>query len=515
NNPFFGEQRGGQRPQFTISQEAVQEFQVVTFGAPAEFGRSSGGFVNVVTKSGTNQFHGAGFFFFRDQSLTSQNQDAIKAMLPTDDFSNYQFGGNLGGPIKRDKAFFFVAYDQNKGDSTKPNNVDPRLVQIFATRFNSPNEQGQIKRTNTANVFLGKVDLNIDPRNILSLRYNYSRATQTNGTFDVPTWARSANGRETSNTNSIVSQLVTVISPTVLNEFRFQFAREARPRFYDGPDLPDTTIGTFAGDTSFRFGQPFFLPTALVDRRFQVTNNLSLIKGNHSFKFGADINYVRVFQNFQGFARGRYIFAAPTIDAAIQGFLDYIDRKNVNALALYLQFAPLGNRTRDQAGTQVVKQLEPAVYAQDFWKIKQNLIISYGFRWEGQFEPDPISGVNETRYSQFINDPRFPSDGTIPDFTDGYQPRFGFAYDPTKDGKTVIRGSSGIFYARIPGLELAGPRNTDGVISGNIFFANVLAAPPTNVPIAAFPIYPGIISTQGFVPFNPGVRVFDKNFNNP
>ncbi|MBI4851710.1 MAG: TonB-dependent receptor [Acidobacteria bacterium] len=515
NNPFFGEQRGGQRPQFTISQEAVQEFQVVTLGAPAEFGRSSGNFVNVVTKSGTNDFHGSGFFFLRDQKLTSQNEDAVKAMLPTDDFNNFQFGGNFSGPIKRDKAFFFIAYDQNKGTSTKPNRIDPRLIQIFATRFNSPNEQGQIERTNGANVFLGKIDYNINTKNTLTVRYNYSRSVQENGTFDVPTWGRSANGNENADTNSVVTQLVTVISPNTLNEFRFQFARETRPRTYTGPDLPDTTIGTFAGDVSFRFGRPFFLPVPLVDRRFQFTNNLSLIRGNHSFKIGGDFNYTRVFQNFIGFARSRYIFAAPTIDQAIQGFMDYIDRRNVDALALYLQFAPIGNRTIDQAGTQVIRQFEPAVYAQDFWKVKPNLTISYGLRWEGQFEPDLINPINQTRYAQFIGDPRFPSDGTIPDFTDGYQPRFGIAYDPFNKGKTVIRASAGIFYARIPGLELAGPRNTDGAISGNIFFANFLAAPPVNLPISAFPAFPGIVSTQGFVPFNPGIRVFDKNFDNP
>lgn len=515
NNPFFGEQRGGQRPKFTISLESVKEFQVVTFGASPEFGRSAGAFINVVTKSGTNEFKGSAFFFFRDQKLTSQNEDAVKAGLPQDDFSNYQFGGNIGGPIKKNKAFFFVAYDQNIGTNTKPNSIDPRLVQIFASRFNSPNEQGQIERTNDATALLAKVDWLVTPRNFLTIRHNYSRAKQDNGTFDVPTWGRSANGREENNTNAFITQLVSTVSPTFLNEFRFQFARENRPRFYDGPDLPDTTIGTFAGDISYRFGRPFFLPVPLVDRRFQFTDNISIIRGNHSLKFGFDYNYTRAAQVFIGFARGRYIFAGPTIDAAIKGFMDYIDRKNVDGLALYLQFAPLGGRSVEEAGSQTIVNHEPSFYAQDSWKIRPNLTINYGLRWEGQYFPEIISPIQQTRYAQFIGDPRFPSDGTIPDFTDGWQPRFSFAYDPTNDGKTVIRGSAGLFYARVPGLALAGPRNTDGAISGNIFFANFLAAPPINVPISAFPVFPGIVPTQGFVPFNPGVRVFDKNFHNP
>src|SRR5688572_16029798 len=162
NNPFFGEQRGGQRPAFTISLESVKEFQVVPVGASAEFGRSSGGFINAVTKSGTNRFSGAAFLFFRNQSLSGQNPDAVEAGLPVEDFRNYQFGGNVGGPIKRDRAFFFVAYERNDGRSSKPNFIDPRLVQIFATRFNSPNEQTTIERTNDADVFLAKVDVNIN-----------------------------------------------------------------------------------------------------------------------------------------------------------------------------------------------------------------------------------------------------------------------------------------------------------------------------------------------------------------
>nr|HMS43493.1 TonB-dependent receptor [Pyrinomonadaceae bacterium] len=297
NNPFFGEQRGGQRPAFTISLESVKEFQVVPVGASAEFGRSSGGFINVVTKSGTNEFSGSAFLFFRNQGLSSQNPDAVAANLPVEDFRNYQVGFNVGGPIKKDKAFFFFAYERNDGQSSKPNFIDPILANVFRTRFNSV-EQGIIERTNDADVFLGKVDININKNNLLTLRHNFSRAEQVNGTFDVPTWSISANGRETNKSNSFIGQLVTSFSPTLLNEFRFQWAKEERPRFYDGPDLPDVTIGTFAGDISYRFGRPFFLPVPSDDLRLQFTDNFTVIKGNHTVKFGADINRVTVSQTF-------------------------------------------------------------------------------------------------------------------------------------------------------------------------------------------------------------------------
>lgn len=513
NNPFFGEQRGGQRPAFTISLESVQEFQVVPVGASAEFGRSSGGFINAVTKSGSNKLSGSAFLFFRNQSLSGQNPDAVAANLPTEDGRNYQFGGNIGGPIKKDKAFFFFAYERNDGKSNKPNKIDPTLANLFATRFNSPGEQGVIERTNIADVLLAKVDVQVNKNNLLTLRHNYSKAEQVNGTFDVPTWGTSANGRETDNSNSFIGQLVSNFSSNFLNEFRFQWAKEERPRFYDGPDLPDTTIGTFDGTISYRFGRPFFLPVPSDDVRTQFTDNFTVIRGNHNVKFGADINRTRVSQTFIGFARGRYIFAGPTIAAAISGFQNYINGVSPSGLSLYLQFAPIGNRTVEAAGTQAYTTMEPGLYVQDSWKIRPNLSMNIGFRWEAQYQPDPITPTSQTRFGQFISDPRFPSDGSIPDSTDGYSPRFAISWSPGDDGKTAIRIGAGMYYARIPGLVVAGPRNTDGAIAGNIYLDGsfcTLAAGPVQCPV-----FPGIKPTAGFTPFNPGVAVFERNFRNP
>lgn len=512
NNPFFGENRGGQRPAFTISLESVKEFQVVPVGASAEFGRSSGGFVNVVTKSGTNDFAGSAFLYFRNQGLSGQNPDAVAANLPTEDFRNYQVGANIGGPIKKDKAFFFLAYERNDGLSKKPNSINATLANIFATRFNDPNEQTTIERSNDADVLLGKVDIQLNNNNLLTLRHNFSRAEQVNGTFDVPTWGRSANGRETSKSNSFIGQLVSNFSSTLLNEFRFQWAKEERPRFYDDKDLPDTTIGTFDGSISYRFGRPFFLPVPSDDTRLQFTDNFTVIRGNHTVKFGADLNRTRVSQTFIGFARGRYIFAAGTIADAITGFQNYVNGTSAAALQLYLQFAPIGNRTVEQAGTQAYNNFEPGIYVQDNWQFRQNLTLNLGFRWEGQYQPDPINAPSATRYGQFLSDPRFPSDGSIPDFKDGYQPRLGLSWSPGKDGKTAIRLGAGVYYARIPGLVVAGPRNTDGAIAGNIFFANFLC---TGAGLGGCPVYPGIVPTAGFTPFNPGIAVFARGFKNP
>jgi hypothetical protein len=181
-------------------------------------------------------------------------------------------------------------------------------------------------------------------------------------------------------------------------------------------------------------------------------------------------------------------------------------------LSLYLQFAPIGNRTVEQAGTQEYNVFEPGIYIQDNWQIRPNMTLNLGFRWEGQYQPDPINAPSQTRYGQFLSDPRFPSDGSIPDFKDGYQPRLGFSWSPGKDGKTAIRLGAGMYYARIPGLVVAGPRNTDGAIAGNIYFDGTFCTIAVG---GTCPVFPGVVPTAGFTPFNPGIAVFTKDFKNP
>src|SRR6266567_5196145 len=187
NNPFFGEQRGGQRPAFTFNLDAVQEVVVVADGANAEFGRSTSGFVNVVTKSGTNDFHGTSHLYYKNQTLAARPQKADGSKDPSFDFNQGQLGATLGGPIRKASLFFFLAFDGQRARSTKqtdPNRIEQRVVDAFAS-LGSPNENGPIQRTNDARVFLGKVDWDASAKNIATLRYNYTWSKQENGTFDV------------------------------------------------------------------------------------------------------------------------------------------------------------------------------------------------------------------------------------------------------------------------------------------------------------------------------------------
>jgi hypothetical protein len=528
NNPFFGEQRGGQRPAFTFNQDAIQELIVVADGAAPEFGRSGGGFVNVVTKSGTNQLGGSAHFFGKVDELSSANSAGQK--FP---FEQGQYGATLGGPIRQNNTFYFLAYDEQQFNQTKqtdPTRIEPRVVSFFAA-LGSPDENGPIERTNDARVLLAKVDHRITPGNLLTVRYNYTWSRQQNGTFDVDSWGRSANGLERDFSNAVSGSLVSTLSPRMLNEFRFQLAREDRPRPYQGPNIsgqsrpfPDTAFDFGRG---YRFGMPFFLPVEYYDTRFQVTNNVSIIRGRHTYKLGGEFNRVNSVQTFIGFANGRYVFGST------DGFLNYVrfgpryvECSNgststvgvcpagtdiTGPLLLYLQQAGVGGLSVEDAGTQSIPQLEPSLFVQDKWQPNANLTIQYGVRWEAQIQPEPITPPSEVFYSRFISNPAFPSDGTIPSDKGMIQPRLGISWDPQGDGRQVVRVSSGLFYSRIPGLNLASTRSTNGSRGQTLFRASFFngfgVTPPT---------WPNLIPQSAISsPDHPDVFVFDKDFRNP
>ena len=528
NNPFFGEQRGGQRPAFTFNQDAIKEMVVVADGAAPEFGRSGAGFINVVTKSGTNAASGTAHFFFKADGLSSENAEGEK--FP---FDQQQYGATFGGPLKKDKLFFFLAYDEQQFDQTKqldPNRIEAQVVNYFAS-VGSPAENGPIDRTNDARVFLGKVDYQLNPSNLFSIRYNYTWSEQQNGTFDVDSWGRSANAVERGFSNAVSGSLATTLSGSMLNEFRFQYAREDRPRPYDGPlitgqsrPLPDTAFDFVSG---YRFGMPFFIPVEYNDTRFQIVNNLSWIKGRHTVKAGFELNRVNSSQTFIGFANGRYVFGSTA------GFLNYaqlgpkyVECSNgstsvtgscpagtsiTGPLLLYLQQAGVGGLSVEEAGTQDIPQMEPALFIQDKWQPNEHLTVSYGVRWEAQIQPEMITPRDKLFYREFLDDPDFPSDGTIPSDKSMWQPRLGVSWDPSGDGKQVIRASAGIFYARIPGLNLASTRSTDGTRGQTLYrdstFNGFGLTPPN---------WPNLVpQSQISSPDHPDVFVFDKNFKNP
>src|SRR5438094_2815290 len=230
NNPFFGEQRGGQRPPFTFNLDAVQEIVVTSSGATAEFGRSSSGFVNVITKSGTNQLKGTLHYFGKYDWLSADLAHGTQTLAP--DFRQHQFGFTLGGPLKKDKAFFFVAYDQQVYDDvkqkTRPSSTAfDSLVSFTDTAFSGAlrGDFGSVARTNDARAALAKIDWRLSDKTNFSLKYNYTWSQQQNGTFDVDTWGRSAKGLEKDWSNAVNGSLVSYLSSRVSKELRFPWSR--------------------------------------------------------------------------------------------------------------------------------------------------------------------------------------------------------------------------------------------------------------------------------------------------
>ena len=473
NNPFFGGVRGGERSNlaYTISQEAIQEFQVVRSGYSAEFGRSGGGLVNAVTRSGTNELHGSFFEYYRNEKFVAR--DALDREQT--EFRQHQFGGTLGGPLLENRLHFFTAYDQQIRDNPlfitfgPANNpiTDPAILAAL------PGSPGTFQQTNDIWTWLGKVDWQISNVNRLSTRYNFSHNSGENGlggstqSDDI-----SNNGLEEDTTHTVVSTLSSAFSTRYLNELRVQYSYEDRPRTPNdpiGPGLQITGVGFF--------GRRSFLPSLETDRRTQLFNSFTMLLGSHTMKAGVDINLNDIDQPFfLSNAAGFYIF--PSL-AAFQS-------------RQYTQYRQ-GFGATDFAGTQQ----EYAAFIQDTWRASAYVTIDAGLRWESQINPDPPAP-----------NPIYPQTSEVPDDLNNFGPRVGVAWDVTRDNRTVVRAGTGMFFSRTPALLLVSAFNTNGVrqlqynisptAPGAPAYPNVLAEPPSGVAAS-----------------RPDVFFFEESFENP
>jgi outer membrane receptor protein involved in Fe transport len=561
NNGFFGEQMGGQRAGIDITMDAIKEFQVVATGANAEYGRTAGGVVNVITKSGTNELHGSVFHFQRLEALTGDLSDGTKL----EDFHREQFGGTLGGPLKKDKAFFFVAAEGITGNFERPNlsvpigspcpvsnptvsanealiNSNPdcqrtALLNFFQTRLGQ--DEGQpVEHPIDTKALLLKLDWLLNPSNTLSFSYNFNHSRKENETFDVATYGTSANGIEGDPARIHVANLnlFSTLSATTLNELHVTYSRESRPRVArDSNLLADTGMG-FA--PSFRFGNPFFLQPNVDELiwRTQLKNNFSLIRGKHTIKVGGEWIHTLNDQVFRGFFTGRYLFDSVT------GFLRYASPAAAGGygpatqgcsngsfvtfptpcpagttatggpLLFYLQGAGRTGLATDATGASNITNDEFALFIQDTWQVTPRVTLNYGLRWDAQFMPETVDPTT-TAYAPFLNDPRFPSDGTIPDQTKQFQPRLGVAWDVKGNQRSVVRASAGIYYARQNMLSQVGSVTTNGLQQQSIFRNS------TFVSFADMPVWPNVLTPAplpaGTFPDFSGVRVFDREYKNP
>ena len=564
NNGFFGEQAGGQRAAVDITLEAVKEFQVIATGAPAEYGRTAGGVVNVVTKSGTNAPRGSVFYFQRHESLTGELSDGTNL----DDFHREQWGGTFGGPISKDKAFFFGALEGINGNFTRPNlsrqlgptacPVPNPTVQANEALINANQDCQRTALLGFLNTRLGmddsrpiehpietvalltKFDVAANPSNTISGSWNFNHSKKTNETFDVATYGTSANGIEGNPARINVANLnwFTTLSARMLNEAHFTYSREKRPRTaVDSPLKADTGMGFVP---TFRFGNPFFLQPNIDELvwRTQFKDNVSMVFGSHTVKAGGEWMHTLNDQIFRGFFTGRYLFDSVT------GFLRYSSPAAAGGfgpntvgcpngvyvtapapcpgggtatggpLLLYLQGAGLSGPATDAAGASNISNDEFSLFIQDKWQPSTKLTVNYGIRWDAQTMPDTID-PRTTAYAAFLNDPAFPSDGTIPNQWNMFQPRLGVAWDVTGEGTSILRGSVGIYSARQNMLSQVGSVTTNGVQQQTLFVNTGL--------LTAFgaptPTWPGVLTPPavpaGQFPLFSGVRVFHKDYKNP
>lgn len=469
NQPFFGGIRGGERSNsiITVPQSAIQEFQVVTTGYSAEYGRSTGGVLNTITKSGSNSLHGDAFYQVRHKELGAKDPVQLIASLET----LQQFGGSVGGPIKSDKLFFFGAFEGQKSTT-------PRFVQFAQLLGRTPtdatreafdffrSEERGFQQTNDAWATTLRADHQTTSGNRLTFRYNFSDATAENavsvgGALNPFTNRSFSNdGQEKDRIHNGTLQYTHILSPTVVNDFRFGGSYEERPRLSNSalPQVAASIIGTF--------GARNFLPTTQDDRRLQFNDAISLTRGAHTIKLGMDYNYLTTGQAFGFNQYGGFSIAG----ADVNTILDILGTGG----AIANRFDSRDVTYSRQIGNLLAafKMHQAAVFAQDSWRVNNRLTLDYGLRWEGQWNP-AAEGGNQSVIDR-IKGFRFPNGMTVDPLKINnaaaqIAPRFGFSYTPCScDRRTVVRGHTGLFYASTPLIVLAGPTNNFRIPPGDV-----------------------------------------------
>jgi hypothetical protein len=507
NQAFFSEARGRTRVSYTISQASIREFQVGISGFSAEFGRAAGGTVNAVTKSGTNSMRGEAFYFLRDDSFTATDP-FFPAGVERPDERRQQFGISTGGPLQRDRAFYFVNFDQQLRDF-------PYFVRTGSASFLNPNGtapatctapgcaataayinglSGFFPREGNNKIFLGKVDYSLNSKNNLSVQYNLHRWDSPNGIQTAPvisgSSSESANGKDIVKTDFGLVTLNTVVSQRWLNEARVQIGRDFEAQIPNG-EGPGTTFSSSAG---IAFGMPNFLPRQKYpdERRYQFIDSLTYYTGAHNIKMGVDINYVQenlinLFQgggiynysNLQGLAQDCPAGAAgctPVLTGATS------DRRHYGT---YTQAFDL--RGSGFAGDVYFTTTDYNVFVQDTWRVHSQFMLNLGLRYEYQKLPQP--GDTEVRGVPFTGNPAYPETTRFNQDKNNWGPRVGFTYDIDGAHKTVVRGGWGIYYGRSSNSIVSSALTNNAVTFATYSFTptgagapqypNVFAAPPS------------------------------------
>jgi len=427
------------------SQEVIREFQVITSGGIAEFGRASSGVVNILTQSGTNAWHGRAYGFFRNQRFDARNPVAREK----DSLTQGQYGLSIGGPIRRERSFIFANFEQTRRNDSTVITIDPLQLSTINSRLDLVNypgprlETGLVPGGYDASTFFIRLDHKISYRNQLSARLNLYKITARNsrnvgGLNAVSRGTALDNFDQSASLNDVIT-----LGTNILNEARFQFTRSRLDAPVNDSIGPAVNISGIAG-----FGTATVSPLARDIDLYEAVNNISIQHGSHATKGGVDFLYNRVNIIFPGAVQGVYTFST------LNNFLS-------------------GNYTTFQQAFGSANQFQSnpnlGMFVQDEWRPLNNLTLNLGIRYDLQLLPDPVQTD-----------------------TNNLAPRLGIAFAPG-DHKTAIRASFGFFFDRVPLRATSNALQRDGskylVVQfsptqpGAPVFPNVLAAQPTTLPV--------------------------------
>ncbi len=438
NDPIVGAVRA------TFSQEAIQEFQVLTNSYSAEFGKATGGIVNIITRSGTNEMRGDVFEFFRNDHLNSKGR-----FEQFDVFSNHidqqkapfrqnQYGFTLGGPIKHDQTFYFLSAENLSTNTSNFVTIDPAAADLL-NRNGFPVELGNVPYDVKSKAYLTKVDHQFAPAHNLTLRANYASLINEDIEPFGGQVSKSRGAVQNRRDWALAASETDSLSQRVINELRGQYAYENQMIESLDPNCGGPCNDNFKGGPTVEIigvasvGRQRFTPQPRKNRRYQLKDSISSFTGNHSMKAGFDFNDVSTgFSALPLHMGGRYIFAAlPAIPAlGIAQPISALQAFAAGLPAAYVQgYGTSGNSYNDP---------DIALFVQDDWSISRKLVLKMGLRYQRQW-------MYNRQYTVSM-----PGGGTytyqIPQDNNNVGPRLSMAYDPQGDGRSSLHAAWGIFY---------------------------------------------------------------------